>query len=344
MIRILLDPGHAWNGNAYALQPGHYEGTQMWYLANYLMAGLKSKGFYVETTRPKLKDFHDVSIRGKMAKGFDLVVSLHTNAPGKSADGTYNPKTTGTVVIRTIETPAIKPLGDDIAERVSNLMGHYSRGTIVMESKTKGRNHNSVLRNAMAVGCKAGLLIEHGFHTNPKDCAFLVNNENLKKLAIAEAEAIANFYNNGKKEGELMLTRTLRHGDSGDDVKLVQEFLKARGYYTGPIDGKFGPGQGFFNAVVAFQKAENLENPNGNIGPITRQRIVEMMIEPKPVGNPEKEKLLQDELDIQKREVEKQKVEVKRLQDELAYALNESRKYKDYFRLQEEIRRGIELL
>ena len=87
-----------------------------------------------------------------------------------------------------------------------------------MESESKdrvGEDRNAVLRNAARVGCKAGLLVEHGFHTNAKDASFLAKDENLKKVAIAEAEAIANFYNNDKKEGELMLTRTLRHGDSG---------------------------------------------------------------------------------------------------------------------------------
>ena len=195
MIRILLDPGHAWNGNHYALQPGFYEGTQMWYLANYLMVELRSRGFYVETTRPKLKDFHDVAERGKKAKGFDLVVSLHSNAPGSANDT----KTTGTVIIYTLETPEIVPLANNMGKRISNLMDHHYRGSIVMQSTSRiGKNRNSVLRNAMAVGCKAGLLVEHGFHTNPKDCAFLINNDNLKKLAIAEAEAIANFYNKGR--------------------------------------------------------------------------------------------------------------------------------------------------
>lgn len=280
MIRILVDPGHAWNGNPYPTQKGYYEGTQMWKLAQYLQPELEKRGFYVKNTRPNLRDFHDVADRGKMAKGFDLVVSLHSNAPGSASDT----KTTGTVIIYTLETPEIVPLANDMGKRISNLMNHHYRGSIIMRSTSRaGENRNSVLRNAMRVGCKAGLLVEHGFHTNPKDAAFLVMDDNLKKLAIAEAEAISNFYGNGKKEGELMLTRTLRHGDSGEDVKLVQEFLKARGYYTGPIDSKFGPGQGFLNAVIAFQKAENLENPNGNIGPITRARIIEMMVEaPKP--------------------------------------------------------------
>ncbi|NLC43674.1 MAG: hypothetical protein GX783_05270 [Clostridiales bacterium] len=292
MIRILVDPGHAWNGNPYPTQKGYYEGTQMWRLAQFLQPELEKRGFYVKNTRPNLRDFHDVADRGKMAKGFDLVVSLHSNALAPRSDGSHE-KTTGTVIFRTISTPEIKALGDDMGNRISKLMGHHYRGTQVWESASrKGEDRNSVLRNAIRVGCKAGLLVEHGFHTNVRDAAFLVVDENLKKLAVAEAEAISNFYGNGKKEGELMLTRTLRHGDSGEDVKLVQEFLKARGYYTGPIDGKFGPGKGFLNAVIAFQKAENLENPNGNIGPITRARIIEMMLEvPKPVDDPQVKEL-----------------------------------------------------
>lgn len=75
-----------------------------------------------------------------------------------------------------------------------------------------------------------------------------------------------------------MFQRTIRFGDSGDDVGQVQRFLKNRGLYTGPIDNKFGPGQGFLNAVKAFQKAENLE-VDGIIGPKTQARIVELLLQ-----------------------------------------------------------------
>lgn len=341
MIKILVDPGHAWNGNHYALQPGFYEGTQMWHLANYLIVELKNKGFYVETTRPKLKDFMDVADRGKMAKGFDLVVSLHSNAPG-----TNDTSVTGTYVIYTLSTPEIKPLADDMGQRISSLMSHRYRGSIIMRSESRlNEDRNSVLRNAIRVGCKAGLLIEHGFHTNPKDCAFLVNNDNLKKLAIAEAEAIAEYYYNTKpngnmeKEGELMLKRTLRFGDSGEDVKLVQEFLKNHGYYNGDIDGKFGPGTGFQNAVIAFQKAEKLENPNGNIGPITRARIIEMMLQPKGV-----EKIVEVESPELKKKIEKLEADLKIannnlivVQDQVKNANAKNVKYKEYFNLQNEL-------
>ena len=118
-----------------------------------------------------------------------------------------------------------------------------------------------------------------------------------------------------KKEGDILLTRTLRHGDSGEDVKLVQEFLKARDYYTGPIDGKFGPGQGFLNAVIAFQKAENLE-PDGVIGAKTRARIIEMMLEaPKPVDDTSTVEYWKDMYSLQAGVVNDLHVEIERVQN-----------------------------
>ena len=118
-----------------------------------------------------------------------------------------------------------------------------------------------------------------------------------------------------KKEGDILLTRTLRRGDSGEDVKLVQEFLKARGYYAGPIDGKFGPGTGFFNSVIAFQKAENLE-PDGVIGAKTRAKIIEMMLEaPKPVDDTSTVEYWKDMYSLQAGVVNDLHVEIERVQN-----------------------------
>ena len=85
---------------------------------------------------------------------------------------------------------------------------------------------------------------------------------------------------NGFKEEreDTVFLRVIRFGDSGEDVGQVQRFLKNRGLYTGPIDNKFGPGQGFLNAVKAFQKAEKLE-VDGIIGPKTQARIVELLLQ-----------------------------------------------------------------
>lgn len=272
-IKITVDPGHGRYGNPYPPRKGFYEGTQMWILANFLKPELEKHGFQVNITRPKVTDDPTLSARGRMAGGHDLLVSLHSNAAASASDT----KPTGSVVFYTISTPHIKVLTDRIGERISEIMGHYFRGSMIKESGSRpGKDYNGVLRNAIAAGCKAGILIEHGFHTNLQDSAFLIVDDNLKRLAIAEAQIIAEYYNQ-RGEDETMVYRTLRHGMSGEDVEFVQRFLEVRGYYPGPIDGKFGPGQGFLNSVKAFQGAEGLA-VDGVIGPATRAKIVDILL------------------------------------------------------------------
>ncbi len=58
-------------------------------------------------------------------------------------------------------------------------------------------------------------------------------------------------------------TRTLRKGDTGNDVKSVQNRLKALGYYTAKVDGIFG--SGMYSAVRMFQ-ARNSLTVDGVVG------------------------------------------------------------------------------
>ncbi len=62
----------------------------------------------------------------------------------------------------------------------------------------------------------------------------------------------------------------LRDGDSGQEVRALQQRLKTLGYYTGSVDGDYGDGTK--NAVKAFQRANNL-TPDGVVGSQTLQRI-----------------------------------------------------------------------
>ena len=62
-------------------------------------------------------------------------------------------------------------------------------------------------------------------------------------------------------------TDTLRKGDSGTDVKTVQQRLKDLGYYTGAVDGKFGTTT--VTALKAFQKKNGLTQ-DGVCGAQTR--------------------------------------------------------------------------
>jgi peptidoglycan hydrolase-like protein with peptidoglycan-binding domain len=60
--------------------------------------------------------------------------------------------------------------------------------------------------------------------------------------------------------GDVPAFRALAAGASGADVSQLQTFLTELGYFTGTVDGRFGPGTG--RAVKAWQKAIGLE-PDG---------------------------------------------------------------------------------
>ncbi len=72
----------------------------------------------------------------------------------------------------------------------------------------------------------------------------------------------------------------LRNGSKGQDVKDLQSRLAGLGYYTGDIDGEFGPGTK--EAVTAFQKANGLE-ADGIVGEETRKLL--FSVNAKPFGN-----------------------------------------------------------
>ena len=64
--------------------------------------------------------------------------------------------------------------------------------------------------------------------------------------------------------------RTMKLGDSGDDVKAMQVRLSILGYYKGKLDGKFGAGT--LEAVRTFQ-ARNALTVDGKAGPRTMARL-----------------------------------------------------------------------
>jgi hypothetical protein len=61
-------------------------------------------------------------------------------------------------------------------------------------------------------------------------------------------------------------TTTLKPGDSGPQVKALQQELASLGYSVGAIDGNYG--QATIKAVTAFQRADHL-TPDGVVGPAT---------------------------------------------------------------------------
>jgi hypothetical protein len=69
--------------------------------------------------------------------------------------------------------------------------------------------------------------------------------------------------------GTVVTERTLRNGDEGDDVKVMQDVLIKKGY-TVKADGKFG--RDTERAVSDFQKKSGID-PDGEIGAKTREKL-----------------------------------------------------------------------
>ena len=72
-------------------------------------------------------------------------------------------------------------------------------------------------------------------------------------------------------QGNRFFLKYVKKGDKGDTVTFYQCLLKARGYYSGVIDGDFG--NGTRSAVKAFQSALSLKT-DGEIGHDTGKALV----------------------------------------------------------------------
>ncbi|TSC78374.1 MAG: hypothetical protein G01um101429_834, partial [Parcubacteria group bacterium Gr01-1014_29] len=106
----------------------------------------------------------------------------------------------------------------------------------------------------------------------------LTNNIQSLQTQVAELQSKQQAISRGQEAmppmPEIALTRSLRRGSSGDDVKQLQEFLAQDKdvYPQGLATGFFGPATE--RAVKRFQEKNGIE-PVGIVGPITRAKLNE---------------------------------------------------------------------
>lgn len=192
-IKIMLDAGHYGNYNQSPVCSQYWESKQMWtlhlLLKEYLEENYEVK---VDVTRVDQSKDLEVTKRGSLAKGYDLFISLHSNAASsQTVDrvevyASYNNINNSHV------------LGKQLADAVAETMG-VSGGYVKTRKSEKGNwEYYGVLRGAHNSGCPLYYLIEHSFHTNKGAAEWLISDDNLRKLAKVEAEVIAKYY--GLKE------------------------------------------------------------------------------------------------------------------------------------------------
>lgn len=187
--KICLDAGHV--GSKYNQSPvvkTYYESAMVWALHLKLKAQLEARGFQVVTTRASIDTDLGVYERGTASKGCDVFISLHSNACGtESVD--YPVVYRGYDNKNNVDTLALK-----LAKKVGELMGTTQAGRTATRKNSSGGEYYGVLRGARAVGTPYYMLIEHSFHTNTKATKWLSKDANLDKLAVAEADILAEFF------------------------------------------------------------------------------------------------------------------------------------------------------
>lgn len=195
---IVLDPGHGQFGNPHTTREGFYEGTQNFILANALKERLEARGFEVMTTRLAIEDNPSLEERGKMAgeNRAILFLSLHSNAPGSATPPEQYAAVRGAVTYYSLADPVRNAaLAARLNDAVSACMNTTNRGIKTRAYPDRpDLDYYGVLRNSVAYGCTCAMLIEHGFHTNPEDSAFLQDSECLAQLAVVEADVLDDFF------------------------------------------------------------------------------------------------------------------------------------------------------
>lgn len=282
-IKILLDPGHDKAKYNQGAATGYWEGAQMWKLYQFLRPALEKRGFIVAGTKNRCDQSVDVVTRGRMARGYDVFLSLHSNACG-------DPAVDRPVGIYFVDDACgaideeSKELAKLLSETVAEIMGTRYPAQQYSQKSSRDRDGDGSKNDdyyGMLYGCHQvgvpGIILEHSFHTNPEAAQWLMDDDNLRALAEAEADALAEYYGvmgsapapaTDKKEGFDVKVPVLRRGDKGSEVKGMQRHLIGYGFSCGSsgADGSFGPATE--KALKAYQKANGLEQ-DGVRGPAT---------------------------------------------------------------------------
>lgn len=200
-IKIMLDAGHDGKRNQSPVLKSYYESEAMWKLHNYVKDALTREGFEVGVTRKTLNESKDVVARGTASKGYDLFLSLHSNACGtESVDRPVG------IYLATDNTTDIDEKSKDLADRLTKVcktvIGTSQNPQIYEKLAGYDRNGNGnlkdddyygVLYGAHKVGTPA-VILEHSFHTNLKAAKWLSVDANLKKLAEEEVKVLVQYF------------------------------------------------------------------------------------------------------------------------------------------------------
>lgn len=188
MTKICLDAGHYGKYNRSPAVNSYYESEVMWKLHLYQKKHLESYGIEVIITRPEQAKDLSLYNRGITSKGCDLFLSNHSNAVGNEVNESVDYPVAYTAV-----NGAADRIATLLTECVERVMDTKQNARINKRKNSSGSDYYGVVRGATAVGVP-GLILEHSFHTNTRSTNWLLNDNNLDRLAKEEAKVIAEYF------------------------------------------------------------------------------------------------------------------------------------------------------
>lgn len=197
---VCLDAGHYGKYNRSPVVPEYYESDMNWKLHLMLKAQLEAYGIEVKTTRATQEKDLSLYKRGAASKGFDLFLSIHSNASDtESIDhpvGIYMVDDKDSTIDEQSKELAV--LLSEVVQKVMKTKTKAQQYTRLSSNDRDGDgelndDYYGVLNGAHQVGT-AGVILEHSFHTNTRATKWLLKDSNLEKLAVAEAEALAAYF------------------------------------------------------------------------------------------------------------------------------------------------------
>lgn len=229
--KLCIDAGHDGKYNRSPAVKSYYESDMNWKLHLLLKKYLEQYGFEVILTRSTQETDLEVTKRGKLSKGCDLLLSIHSNAVGNY---TVNESVDYPVVYVPLNGTGDK-IGKLLADCIADVMETKQKGRIATRKGNNG-DYYGVIRGAVAVGTP-GLILEHSFHTNTRSTNWLLNDSNLDKLAKAEAKVIAEYY------GE-RTTVSDKAPETTQTIKSLSGFVKVIYKGSDGLNVRTSPGMG----------------------------------------------------------------------------------------------------
>ena len=198
---IGIDPGHATlKQNHSPVVNEYYESAFTFKFSMFEKEEYERLGCKVIMTRTNVNDNPSLKARGLKAQGCHLWKSNHSNAcDTESVDhpSIIVPRDDGGV-----DMEGCNELANLIGENIHVMMGTKQVAKVYSKDAEYDRNGDKIRGNdeyygvmdgAQQTDCDMYMIVEHGFHTNTANAKWLLKEENIKALAIAEARIGYNY-------------------------------------------------------------------------------------------------------------------------------------------------------